>query len=363
MRIGILFPSIYASLKLFPDRIFAPRELCIDLVNGLVAKGHDVTVYGVSDLPVNAKIISEPYVELPYHKFREDKKSDVEFAKHSFELRLVSRCFEDAKAGKLDIIHVYHDSSMFLSHYFQELLPEFPVVYTLHDPLPPEGTFEHSEFTRFRDHSYVSISNSFRHSSLQLNFVDTVYHGIDPAIYPFNDSPSDYYLFLSRLVPEKGLHSALAAALQAQEKLVVSTNFSNNGEVNAYYDGMAADMHNDLVTKLGVQDKPHRIELYRQAKALLFPIEWEEPFGIVLIEAMACGTPVIAYSRGSVSEIVADGETGFIVKDIDGIVDAMKKIGDINRRQCRSRIEKYFSSEKMIENYEKVYAKLCNSGI
>lgn len=369
MKIGILLPSIYASLTLFPDKIFAPRELCIDLANGLVDRGHEVTVYSVPDFPSRATVISEPLDHikkpLPYSKFRdmeEEKRMDLEkeFAKHDYELRLISRCFADAKNGKLDVIHVYLDASTFAAHYLNDSAGSVPVVYTLHDPLPPEGTFEYEQFQRFSTHKYVSISNSFRQSTLSLNFVDTVYHGIDVATYPFNQNPDDYFLFLGRLVPDKGLKSALTATINSGNKLVVSTNFPKPGERNIYYDSLAKDVQNPLVTNIGVVDKSQRIDLYRRAKALLFPIEWEEPFGIVLIEAMACGTPVIAYNRGSVPEIVNDGITGFIVQDnsVDGLKTAMKKIDEIDRKNCRALVSDHFSVSQMVEGYETVYKKI-----
>lgn len=387
MRIGVVFPSIYASLRLFPDKIFAPRELCIDLVNGLVRHGHDVTVYSVPDFPTQATLISEPVdtIATPreYHKFRHMSQGDRspvehEYAKHQFELRLFTRAFRDAQNGKFDVLHVYHDSSLFLSHYVQQFLPHMPVCYTLHDPLAPEGTYEYEEFTRHAGHNYVAISDSFRRSALQIHFVDTVYHGIDTTLYPYNDSPSDSFLFLGRLVKEKGLHTALAASRITGDSLIVSTNFPGEGEKNDYYEELTESLHLPTVKRIGVVDKPGRIELYRQAKALLFPIEWEEPFGIVLIEAMACGTPVIAFNRGSVPEIVKDGVTGFIItpddshtessgqlaiqkRGTDGIVEAMQRIGEIERKSCVKHVQDTFSVDHMIRGYERVYKSIRDS--
>ncbi len=388
MRIGLVFPSIYASLHMFPDKIFAPRELCIDLVNGLVRHGHEVTVYSVPDFQTEATLISEPIdtVSHPrvYHKFRhmqsvDRAKIEHEYAKHQFELRMFTRAFRDAQNGKYDVIHVYHDSSLFFSHYLQQFLPHMPVCYTLHDPLPPPDAYEYEEFTRHANHNYVAISDSFRRSALQIHFVDTVYHGIDTTIYPYNDHPFESFLFLGRLVKEKGLHTALAASRITSDSLVVSTNFPDEGEKNAYYDELMESLHLSQVHRIGVVSKPERIELYRQAKALLFPIEWEEPFGIVLIEAMACGTPVIAFNRGSVPEIVKDGVTGFIIEPddghtrnhsgplsvqktgIDGIVEAMRRIREIDRKDCRQHVQEKFSIDHMVRGYERVYMSIRDS--
>ena len=410
MRIGFLFPSIYASQVLFSDKIFAPRELAIDMVNGLVDAGHEVTVYSVPDLPIKAKLVSEPLDSiknpLPYYKFRGVDEShrhivESEFAKHHYELNLTMKAFQDAHKEVFDVMHVYHDSAMFFSHYLDELMHDIPVVYTLHDPLPPPNTYEFGEFAKFLHHNYVSISNSFRKSDLALNFVATAYHGINLEDYPFNPSPEDHYLFLGRLVPEKGLHNAIAAVSQTGDKLVVSVNLPVKGEENDYYqktigslpslwssrdlgasvkanaDGAAnhATPRDGQLTILPVVDKKTRIELYGQAKALLFPIEWEEPFGIVLIEAMACGTPVIAYNRGSVPEIVKDGVTGFIIdpddaprsgkgtwiikkQGIEGIIDAMGHISELKREDCRAHVKDVFSVGNMIHSYEAIYQGL-----
>jgi glycosyltransferase involved in cell wall biosynthesis len=371
MRIGLLFPTIYASPKLFPDKIFAPRELLTSLSNGLVANGHQVTVYGPEDVETKARIvgISTGHIvdPLPYFKFRGENPAhrhtaELEFAKHRFELESILGAFDALKKGEIDILHVYHDSSLFISHYIQDFMGgNMPVMYTLHDPLPPHDTFEYAEFTRFLHHSYVSISNAFRQSDLKLNFVETVYHGIDLSEYPYNENPGEEFLFLGRLVPEKGLHNAIAAAKTAGVRLTVSVNVPHAGESDPYYESLKHDLESSCCNVLPVVNKARRMELYENAKALLFPIEWEEPFGVVLIEAMACGTPVIAFNRGSVSEIVEDGVTGFVVNPNDGVPGLQKAMGlvkSISRAACRKHVEDHFSAGIMTQNYELLYKKI-----
>jgi len=385
MRIGLLFPTIYASPSLFPDKIFAPRELLTALSNGLVGRGHEVTVYGPTDVETQAHVVgvlTDHIIDpLQYFKFRGESPphrhtAELEFAKHRFELECILAAFTALKKGEIDILHVYHDSSLFISHYIQDFMGEnLPVLYTLHDPLPPRDTFEYAEFTRFLHHSYVSISNAFRQSDLKLNFVETVYHGIDLSEYPFNNSPGDAFLFLGRLVPEKGLHNAIAAARASGARLTISVNLPRKEEETPYYQGLKPEFVNSLFNVIPVVDKARRIEFYRNSRALLFPIEWEEPFGIVLIEAMACGTPVIAYNRGSVAEIVSDGVTGFIIdpddekrpgagswvikaRGVAGLQEAMGLIKNIRREDCRKRIEEQFSAETMTKNYELLYRKI-----
>ena len=385
MRIGILFPSIYASLKLFPDKIFAPRELCITLVNGLVSQGHEVFVYSVPDLPVRAEIHSDSIEHivdpLVYHKFRgmdevERKRSEKEFSKHAFEMQCVSKCFADASAGKLDLIHVYLDSSMFISHYMQSIGCPVPVVYTLHDPLPPNQTFEYEEFSRFQAHAYVAISNNFRQSPLQLNFIDTVYHGIDTSVYSYDGSLDSSYVFMGRLIPEKGLEDAIKACVITNASLQVASYFPKPRE-SEYVDTVLSPLlEYPHLNKIGMVSDGEKVAVLGRSKALLFPIKWEEPFGMVLIESMACGTPVIAYNHGSVPEIVVDGVTGFIIdsddgytnghtgtwiikkRGVEGLVEAMGRIGEIDRKKCREHVLAKFSIEQMVKGYERVYEKI-----
>jgi glycosyltransferase involved in cell wall biosynthesis len=388
MRIGILFPSIYASPILFPDKIFAPRELATSLSNGLVDRGHEVVVFSVPDAETKAKVAStsiDAVVNpLEYYKFRgleagKHRFLNEEFAKHQFELSCILQAFAALKNKEIDILHVYHDSTQFFSHYAEEFLGgNLPVVYTLHDPLPPENSFEYREFSRFAHHKYIAISNMFRKSSLPLNFIETIYHGIDLSQYPYRETASEAYLFLGRLVPEKGLHTALSVVNRANVPLIVSTNIPVGDEAGEYYAGeIRPHIGTRGITVLPVVCKEKRIELYGNARALLFPIGWEEPFGIVLIEAMATGTPVIAYNRGSVPEIVVDGVTGYIIdpdnadrpgkgsrkitkQGEDGIIDAMGQISSISRRACRDHVEHAFSAGKMVENYEHLYKKVLN---
>lgn len=387
MRIGLLMPSIYASEALFPDKIFAPRELFTSLSNGLIGLGHDVIAYSVPDVDTQARVIGIPTdtVEhlLPYYKFRGLAPSqlqllDNEYAKHQLELACITRAFEGLKRKEVDVLHVYMDSSYFFSHYFNDLLGQAPVLYTLHDPLPPAGTYEYHEFSRFADHTYVAISESFRKSSLALNFIATVYHGIPVSDYPFVAEPGKSLLFLGRLAPEKGLKSAVKAAIASKEAMTVSVNLPQEGETNVYYDSVRQDLSNPAFTVLPVVDKKRRFALYGDAKALVFPIEWEEPFGIVVIEAMATGTPVIAYNRGSVPELIRDGVTGFIVdpdnadrpgkgnwivkkQGIEGLVEAIGLLPTIDRKMCRAHVEEKFSVESMAQGYMQCYEKVLKS--
>lgn len=379
MKIGILLPSIYASPKLFGDKIFAPRELATSLADGLIGKGHTVTVYSVPDFPTKATLVSRSLDEIfssaPYEKFRglpegERILLEHEYPKHAFELSIAIEAFRDLEQGKIDLLHVYMDSSLFYSHYLNSLTKK-PVVYTLHDPLPKPATFEYARFTEFAHHEYISISDNQRKSDLKLNFVSTVYHGLDLSLYPFHEKAENGFVFLGRLVHEKGVDDAIKACVIANERLLIGSQFPKKGEESEYFKTSVAPMLDDpKIQEVGMVTDQAKAELLGKAKALLFPIKWEEPFGMVMIEAMACGTPVIAYNRGSVPEIVKDGVTGYIINTtnttntiikktgIEGLVEAIKRIGEIDRKACRKHVEEHFSVKKMVEGYERVYKKL-----
>lgn len=384
MRIGLIFPSIYASEKLYGQRIFAPRELLTHLANGLVKRGHEVFVFSTSDFETDAKLVGTSLdcveKEREIYKFRNIEGIrrewlNSEFAKRNFELNTITAAFDYAEQGKIDLLHSYHDSSLFLTHYFDNLL-RFPTVYSLHDPLPPVDSFEYLELSRFKNHFYISLSEQMKNSTLKLNFVKTIYHGLDVANSSFEQNPSNYLLFMGRLVPEKGLHDAIAAVLKLNMQLKIGAQFPDNEKESLYFmEKIKPYLNKPLINKLGLVEGNEKENLYKQAKALLFPIGWEEPFGMVMIEAMACGTPIVGYNRGSVSEVVRDGVTGFIIdpddeerpgkgswvikkQGVEGLVEAIKRIGEIDRKNCRKHVEDNFTVDKMVENYEKVYKQI-----
>lgn len=370
MKIGLLFPSIYASPTLFGDRIFAPRELVTSLSNGLIDNGHDVTVFSTPDVVTRARIrgTSLDWIKSPpaYFKFRglaQDKKQMLaeEYVKYEFELDTTAKAFRALEKKEIEVLHVYHDTSLYFAHYLADII-DCPVLYTLHDPLPPAGSYEYGVLSQFAKHNYISISESQRQGSLKLNFIATVYHGVPIQDYPFSAQSQDAFLVMGRLTPDKGLDTAMLAAREADVRLTISTNVPKAGEKSQYFEEEIGPLLSDSrYTLLSVVNRVKRMELYRSARALLFPIAWEEPFGMVMIEAMAAGTPVIAYNRGSVPEVIKDGVTGFIVSPdagVGGFVEAIKRIDKIDRAACRRHVEEYFSAEQMVRSYEKVYQNL-----
>lgn len=388
MKIGLLSPSIYMSPKYYKDRIFAPRDLSISLANGLVDRGHEVYFFTAPDIETKAKLIigdrnllQNNFIEekLQNKPSGQTKWASLYNLKRNYELDLTERCYKMAIQGKLDIIHSYHDT---LAHFLNDLTG-FPTVYTLHDPLSTNKTgLSYWLLNKFSHHNYVSISNAFRkHDQLHLNFVSTVYHGVKALVKKDFSDNECYLAFIGRMEKEKGIELAIDVANLVGIKLIIATSPVEQSMSLPYYlDIIAPNVDPKTVSLVGFLGEEQKYNFLANAFCLLFPILWEEPFGMVMIEAMACGTPVIAFARGSVPEIVKDGQTGFIINPsdsdirgdwvikktgVDGLIEAVKKVTSMTREEyqnmrhaCRTHVEKNFTVEKMVEGYEKTYRKL-----
>ncbi len=358
MKILLIAPSIYMSER-FADMIYAPKDLAVDLADGLVSAGHAVTFAAAPDIKTKATLLAG---EQSYIDAYVEQRSDTErlLIKRTYELDLLSRAFAAAQPEAFDIVHVF---AITAAHYL-ERFTRVPVVYTIHDPLPAKGTLSRIIFEQFAGHRFISISNSQRRGELSLRFEATVYHAVDVQRYPFVEAPAARWVFMGRMVPEKGLDDALKAAVVMHAPLVAASDWETADAQNPFIQSLTPLLDNPMIKKVGVVDRDKRAALLGSARGLLFPIKWEEPFGMVMIEAMACGTPVVAYDHGSVSEVVKDGVTGYIVRPQDGVaglVAAMRAIDRIDRRACRARVEKLFSVSTMVRGHESVYKKILSA--
>jgi glycosyltransferase involved in cell wall biosynthesis len=190
--------------------------------------------------------------------------------------------------------------------------------------------------------------------------MDVVYNGIDPKEYEFNNNPEDYFLYLGRLNKEKGVVAGIELAKAANKKLVVAGNIAGPEEWNYFFREVQPRLNNENTSFVGEVDFNEKVRLLKNAKALIFPINRREPFGLVMIEAMACGTPVIAFDKGSVSEVIEDRKTGFVVEGKDQMIEAMNNIEKIKRKDCRKAVEKNFTLKQMVDKYEEIYKKLIS---
>lgn len=300
--------------------------------------GQDVTLFATGDSQTSGKLVA--VCPRPYS---EDQSVDPKVA----ECLHISEIFE--RASEFDLIHNNFD---FLPLTYSRLV-ETPVLTTIHGFSSPKILPVYRKYNA-RSH-YVAISESDK--SPELDYIATIHHGIDVSQFPFSGTGGQYLLFFGRIHPEKGVREAIEVARRVGIKLVIAGIIQDHDyyatQVQPFIDGTT-------VQYLGSVGPDRRAEVLGGALALLHLISFDEPFGLSLIESMACGTPVIAFARGSMPEIIRDGETGYLVADIEGAINAVAAIGTIDRANCRAEVEKRFSSKRMARDYVHVYQKILN---
>jgi glycosyltransferase involved in cell wall biosynthesis len=230
-----------------------------------------------------------------------------------------------------------------------------PTVYTLHDPVYPwyREIFELYDSPNQR---FISISNNQRRDAPDLPYLETVYNGTNVDLFTFSEEHEDYLLFTGRITPEKGVKEAIQVAKESGHRLLIVGPVSHGSQ--DYFNQYIRPELNERILYLGRMDQDLLPKYYQKAKAVLTPIQWEEPFGLTSVEAMACGTPVISLHRGAAPEVIEDGKTGFVVHSISEMVEAVGKIDQINRMDCRKHVETKFSTKQMVDGYERAFHKL-----
>ncbi|MFA6096939.1 MAG: glycosyltransferase family 4 protein [Candidatus Paceibacterota bacterium] len=352
LRIAIYCTNEF-SCPLPKEIIYAPMDLAEILVRELSKRGHDVTFYCSSDSGIEAKKISNDMVS--FYKLK-DKPMNGGFHDQLqlsvYEQLLASKMYEDAGSGKYDIIHAFHLVPKLLPFVNQT---KTPTVFTLHDPM--DSAWNNAiGYCAWRNRAYyVSISDNQRKGMPDLNYVRTVYNGLDLGRFKFRGDHEGYLAYLGRYTYEKGVDAAVNVATRSKEKLKIAGSAWGNG---FYAEKVKPYIKQGEIEDLGFLDRSRLSDFLGGAKAFLFPVRWQEPFGLVMIEAMACGTPVIAFGNGSVPEVVEHGKTGFIVENEEGMIEAIKNIGKIKRSDCRKRVRENFNIEKMVDGYEEVYRKI-----
>ena len=330
MHIAMLSPIAWRT----PPRHYGPWESVASLLTeGLVARGHDVTLYATADSQTSGTL----HAVCP-RGYEEDRS----LIPKVWECLHISELFEHADA--YDIIHNHFD---FLPLTYTGLTTT-PVVTTIHgfsSPgiLPVYKKYNGKAF-------YVAISDADR--SPDLDYIKTIHHGIDIEQFDFQPAPDDYLLFFGRIHRDKGTREALDIAGACNKKLILAGIIQDQ----AYYDQyVASRIDNDKVVYLGSAGPVERNRLLGKACALLHPIQFDEPFGLSVIESMACGTPVIAFDRGSMPELIENGKSGFLVDNVDEAIETVAHIKEIDRAYCRSRVEKHFTIDRMVDAYVNVY--------
>lgn len=326
-----------------PPKGYAGTERIVaTLTEHLVAAGHEVTLFAASDSTTTAKLESitkslglQPHVENT-------------IAESFVPLRHVANCFRQAE--KFDIIHSH---AQYLGLPFAACV-RTPTLHTFHIALSDATPEQHDMLLQFQKERFVSISNAQRIEPL--NFAATVYNGVDTSIYiPAKNTKKEFLLWIGRGTEKKGAHLALQTALKLNHPIVLAIKVTDR----EYYDQhIRPHERNPLVTILHDLSAIEIVQLYQNAKTTLFPILWNEPFGLVPAESMACATPVIAFRRGAIPEVVLDGKTGFVVEPesgVDGLAQAVEKIEQIRPEDCRRHVEDHFSTERMVADYEALY--------
>jgi glycosyltransferase involved in cell wall biosynthesis len=354
MRIAMFCSSLLPTPPANKEkRIHAPLHLTAVLASEMAKRGHSVTLFGAKGTKSIAKVVDLNLPPLFNHPQIGDS---IDLKNHSainfYEQVFISEIYRRAAEGEFDIIHI-HPVDLSINFAVNCIVP---TVFTLHDPISRWRGFIYNTHKKNKNIYYVSISDSQRMPLKDINFIDTIYNGIDLCRYPFNALPGSYLLSASRLVPEKGVDAAIRAAKRTGLPLKITGESASDN--NSYWMEKIKHEIGGNISYEGMVSIRRMLGIYKNAAALLFPIKWEEPFGLTMIEAMACGTPVIAFNRGSVKEIVVDGRTGFIVDDLNGMIRAIKKINSIDRMECRRHVEENFSLKKMADKYEKVYEKI-----
>lgn len=335
MKVAILAPVTWRT----PPRNYGPWEQVASvLTEGLVKKGIDVTLFATGDAVTGANL--QWVCEKPLGEYPADAKV--------IECLHISNLME--QAASFDIIHNHFD---FLPLTYSKLI-RTPVITTIHGFSSEEIVPVYKKYNKYNH--YVSISNSDRHPDLK--YMDTVYNGLDEQQFHQGAGKGDYLLYFGRIHPHKGAYEAIQIAIQSNKHLILCGLIQDQ----SYFDEKVAPYLNDSsVVYMGNANPKQRNQLLGDAFALLHPISFEEPFGLSVAEAMMCGTPVIAFERGSMKELVVDGETGFLVHTIEEAAVAVSKITGICRCECRKHAISKFSSNVMTAGYIKLYEQIISN--
>ena len=331
-RVAVLAPVAWRT----PPRLYGAWEtVASNITEGLVARGWDVTLFASRDSVTSARL--HAVVDRGYE---EDSAVDPKVAEYLH----TSEVFEHA--GEFDLIHSHGD---FMALTYSRLV-KTPVLTTIHGFSSPRIM---PVYRKYRDGYFVSISDSDRAPGL--NYLATVYNGIDLALYPFQESGGRDLIFLGRIHPDKGVHLAIEVARKSGLQLIIAGIIQDPTYFRQEVEPHLDDNRIRYIGPVGVAGKN---ELFARARAVLHLNTIPERFGLVLAEANAAGVPVIAMDLGSCREVIREGETGFLVDDADEAVQALKRIGEIDRSACRRRVRQCFSIETMVKAYERVYATI-----
>jgi len=346
LRIAILASNTlrippYPPEKYIPNGWAGAVETVVhSITEKLVEMGHDVTLFAAGDSDTKAKLVSISDKSSYENGHLADNKE--------YEYMLISKAYEMAKNGDFDIIHSHFDRSTL---YFAPLV-DTPTVTTLHSRIGIKPDKDLLYF--FKDTQwYISISDAQREDNPKLQFAATVYNGIPIDEIPFSDTKENYVMCASRVMSEKGTDIAIRVAKEANIPLYIFGPVDKESEF--WKKDIEPFIDNENVFYMGMVPRKELYIYMSKARAFLAPIRWREPFGLTVAEAMATGTPAIAFPHGSMRELIDDGETGYIVQDEKEMVQRISDSSSINSQLCRDRVSQRFSIDAMAAGYEKAY--------
>jgi glycosyltransferase involved in cell wall biosynthesis len=338
MRIAHIAP---VATTIPPPKSGSVETMTSLLTEGLVARGHDVTLYATADSTTSARLNAI----YPHGYWHDEHMWPWEL----YEMLNLAAAVE--RSAEYDIIH-YEAAYYPMSLAFARLSPT-PIVQTLHHS---PSAAEIKLWSRYPEAPFVAISNEQARLMVGLNVVDTVLHGIDTDNFTFQAKPDDYLLFLGRFTEGKGVLQAIEIAKRVGLRLILAA-----AEGEYYREKIAPHVDGRNIVYYGEADFAAKVKLYGGARALLYPIQAREPFGLVLAEAMACGTPVAALDRGAVREVVDQGVTGMVFDDLEQMANDLPRVFDLDRRRVRERAVERFGVARMVNEYVDVYTRLVEA--
>ena len=328
-----------------PEKYGGTERVVSTLTEELVKRGHKVTLFASGDSKTQAKLVSV------YPRGLRGAKVKDTYGTNIHTLLNIGAAYQ--RQDEFDIIH---DHNSFLSLPTANLA-HVPVLMTIHGPITVNIR---KNFETLRNPHLVAISDSQRESAPNLNWTGMIHHGLDFKNFPFSETTEGYLLFVGRISMEKGVHFAIETAQYLDLPLIIAAKLE--GFDTQYFNEYVGPMlSNGQIKWVGEVDQDERNRLMSKALCFLHPVTWKEPFGLTLIESMACGCPVIGFNKGSIPEVIRNGKTGFVVEDVEEMAEAVNNIKKIERIFCRDYARENFNSKLMTDNYEKIYYQILEN--
>jgi glycosyltransferase involved in cell wall biosynthesis len=388
LRIALVVPHMFMHKEILPNAIFSPGYLALELAHGLQTLGHKITLFSpgpvettVENITADLSLFEEELKLRGYGYLELLKKHPLLFATLARQVQseIIAKVLE--QENNFDVIHFYtneEELNLVFAKFFSK-----PTLFNHHEPFNFLTKYR-SSFPKYKHLNWISISNSQRKSMpVDSNFVATIYHGLNKEKFKTISNPSlDYFAFFGRIIEPKGVHLAIQAAKQAGVRLKIAGKHYTGFAKDKYWtEIIEPQIDGNQIEYVGfISDDEAKNKFLGNARALIIPSTWEEPFGMVMIESLACGTPIIGLDNGAITEVIQEGQTGFVVKTernqilnargekrdvndgktVQNIANAIKKINNIDREFCRKDFEERFTLERMCSEYEGVYYKILN---